>query len=426
MRSHPPLILALLLLLLPGVAQAYEYMAVCDDGTPAHWPVGEPITYHLSSTHPSGDLADAVVRSALADAWTEWATPACSDVQSQLGEPVAVDPFAEWDERVVIGFYEQEWPPELGVGLLALTRITWDLDSCEIIDGDIVFNGDDFDWVQGVPQVGGEKDFGAVATHELGHLLGLDHSSVGGSTMAYPYEDDLGWRTLGCDDTAGVCDLYTRGDVSCTVSAYCPCGFPCIDGVCDGLSFDPEAGECWSWFEPEEEYLEEEPNDISTDSFHVESEGGDLLIRGSLHSCGNDGSQPTGDQDWIDVDAPCDGRAWITLEPTALDADTDLFVFVDAVLTGEDQARIGGEPAGVEVELTHDFQIYVYCWEGSATDWTLRVHYMAPGELPPAEDDTPDCGCEQGTGRGAPLAGLVLLGLVVRRRPGRAPTSPAS
>lgn len=417
MRPSRSLFLPLLVLLLPGLAQAYEYMAVCDDGTPAHWPVGEAITWHVSSTHVSDDLSDVQVRSFLADAWEEWATPACADVQGQQGEPAAIDPFTEGDERVVVGFYEDEWPAALGVGLLALTRITWDTDSCEIMDGDIVFNGSDCTWVEGVPQVDGEKDFPAIATHELGHLLGLDHTEVGGSAMNFPYEDDVAWRDLGCDDSAGVCDLYTRGDTSCIDSAYCPCGFPCIDGVCDGLTFDPEAGQCWSWFAPEEQYLEEEPNDVSTESFHVESEGGDLVITGSLHSCGNDGAQPTGDVDWLDLDAPCEGRAWITLEPGALDSDVDLFVFVDTELTAEDQARRSGEQAAVEVELTHDTQIFLYCWEGSPTDWTVTVHYMAPGELAPTQDDDgPDCGCAQGADRGSSLVVLLLLAGLLRRR----------
>ena len=421
MRLHPAPILPLLALalFLPSGAQAYEYMAVCSDGTPAHWPAGQPITYHLSSSHPSNDLADAAVRAAAASSWEEWARPACADVVGQLGEPAAVDPFDEADERVVIGFYEQAWPPELGVGLLALTRITYDLESCEIADADIVFNGVECDWIQGVPQANGEKDFQAVLTHELGHVLGLDHTEVAGSSMKYPYADDLAWRTLGCDDTAGVCDLYTRGDASCSDSAYCPCGHPCVDGVCEGLDFDPEAGECWSWFAPEETWLEEEPNDTSPESFHVESEGGDLVIDGSLHTCGNDGAQPIGDQDWLDVDAPCEGRAWITLEPTAEDADVDLFVYVDAELSGEDQARTTGEVAGVEVVLSNDFQVYAYCWEGSPTNWTLRVHYLAPGELPPGETDEPDCGCAQGGGaRELGLAGLLLMVLPGRRRRG--------
>ena len=56
---------------------------------------------------------------------------------------------------------------------------------------------------------GNEFDFQTVATHELGHALGLDHSSVPGSTMeAALAAGDISRRHLHADDIAGVQFLY--------------------------------------------------------------------------------------------------------------------------------------------------------------------------------------------------------------------------
>ncbi|MHC4174808.1 MAG: matrixin family metalloprotease [Planctomycetota bacterium] len=63
-------------------------------------------------------------------------------------------------------------------------------------------------WVNNPADVAGngQYDFYTVALHELGHSLGLDHSSVLGSVMWPNYGGAL--RTLTPDDIAGVQALY--------------------------------------------------------------------------------------------------------------------------------------------------------------------------------------------------------------------------
>ncbi len=406
--------LAAILLAAPRSAPAFEYMATCE-GRPAAWAQGEVLTYRLSSTHVSDDLEDGQVRAALAAAWQEWSTPACSTIEAQLGEPVEADPFDEAVEESVIGFYEDAWPASLGAGLLALTRIRWAGD-CTIFDGDIVFNGAENDWILGPPGDEGGKDLQSVATHEIGHFLGIDHTEIAGSTMGYPYEDDTSWRTLGCDDSAAVCDLYASDDVSCSDSAYCPCAFPCIDGVCEGLI--PEVGpeSCWETFNPEQSLAEEEPNDSFDAPMPIEGDGGDLLVSGSLYSCGNEDGLPTGDQDWLAVAAPCSGRAWISLESSTFDSVLDLVVFEEVSPLRAEQSPGPGDPIGFEVELGQDFELQLACWEGSPANWTLRVHYLSPGEQGGfIDEEDSGCGCSGSGSRSVVglLAGLLagLLGL---------------
>lgn len=81
------------------------------------------------------------------------------------------------------------------------------LASC-IVDADIVFNPKE-QFSTTTPPLMGDFDVQPVATHEIGHLLGLDHSGIAGAIM-YPFGDAGGvqQRTLAVDDTVGVAFLY--------------------------------------------------------------------------------------------------------------------------------------------------------------------------------------------------------------------------
>ncbi|MCP4867472.1 MAG: matrixin family metalloprotease [Proteobacteria bacterium] len=415
-------------------AGAFEYMSFCEDEpTGVAWNFEEgPLTWHLSSTHVSTDLSEDEVRSAVLGAFNQWNEPACSLVPSQQGVAIAAEPFDETVDEVVIGFHEDAWPPSLGAGLLALTRIEFDATACELFAGDIAVNGADWTWVSGQPDgKDGEADLQAVMTHEVGHLLGLNHTQLGGSSMNFPYEYSLAWRTLGCDDSGGICDLYPSGDASCTDSAYCPCGNPCEDGFCDGLTFEDIEGECWQRFLPEESLMETEPNNATEDTVPFQLTGGDVVLSGSSLDCGNDGLQPSADLDWFNFDAPCSGRVFITLEPQAGDADVDLHVFDDTEAVADVQTRDTGSIEALEVEIGEDFQMLVYCWEGSATDYELRIQYLSPGEKPifPVDEAPDACDCSVGSRPAGGAFAMLLVVLGLSRQGGRGrgvPSSPSA
>src|SRR5581483_9939761 len=76
----------------------------------------------------------------------------------------------------------------------------------QIIKADIAFN----------PSVqfntggsgGSGQDMQTVATHEIGHFFGLDHSAITRAVM-YPFAPDV-LTTLGYDDVAGISSLYAK------------------------------------------------------------------------------------------------------------------------------------------------------------------------------------------------------------------------
>lgn len=78
-----------------------------------------------------------------------------------------------------------------------------------LIDFDIVFNGRNFDW--STTGEAGKMDIGHIATHEVGHALGIGHSSVEGAVM-WPTAKtgDISNRTLSPDDSMAISFLYPR------------------------------------------------------------------------------------------------------------------------------------------------------------------------------------------------------------------------
>jgi MYXO-CTERM domain-containing protein len=68
-----------------------------------------------------------------------------------------------------------------------------------------------------------EMDLQSVVTHEVGHLLGLQHTPIEAATMYFATPSgDTTQRILHADDQAAICYLYPRGTFSCDSNADCP------------------------------------------------------------------------------------------------------------------------------------------------------------------------------------------------------------
>ncbi|MDH5673181.1 MAG: matrixin family metalloprotease [Myxococcales bacterium] len=103
--------------------------------------------------------------------------------------------------------------PEPGEGQVALTTVTSDRSTGEIFDADIALNAEENTFTVGDEQV--RTDLQSTLTHEIGHLLGLEHSDVSGATMG-PSTDlrSTSLRTLERDDVEGLCALYAPQDAA--------------------------------------------------------------------------------------------------------------------------------------------------------------------------------------------------------------------
>ena len=229
-RSELSAIVGAALLLAPLSADAYCRTAACaskdsawqvcapeeadDCGTPLFWGnrcVG--FTLQKDASVQVG-LADAEV--AFKSAFDVWMNADCGNgshpsISIEYQGPVECDA-QEYNKKKrnanIVVFRDDAWPYSSQGTVLALTTVTYNLETSEIYDADMELNSASISsFTIGDADV--KYDLLSIATHETGHFLGLAHSKQTDATMFTDYK--LGstfLRDLTPDDVAGICAAY--------------------------------------------------------------------------------------------------------------------------------------------------------------------------------------------------------------------------
>jgi hypothetical protein len=214
-----------------------------DPSNPPRW-AQMPVTYFVNrSTVPSVIAGTAIAR--IDAGFASWSNPACTEWQTQnLGD--TTDSYDYNDGQNVIRWISGSWPSELGDvdSVIGVTMPVWNNGESVIFDADMVFNNVGFCW----DNSGSSDcvDTQSIATHEEGHFLGLDHSSVPSATMVAFYGGGNALRSLDGDDIEGVCALYPVGGTSATTTGTGTGGSTCescFDGSSSGTCA-PAYDEC--------------------------------------------------------------------------------------------------------------------------------------------------------------------------------------
>lgn len=134
-----------------------------------------PVSFVINS-QGSADVPDPSDRSAVLlgfRAWEDLPASSASFVEDSAADATRTDFQAQdihlimWDEDGSSGLFAP------GAGIIALTPLLASTSDGTILDADIVFNGA----LQfSTDQTAGTFDIQSVATHEVGHMLGFDHT----------------------------------------------------------------------------------------------------------------------------------------------------------------------------------------------------------------------------------------------------------
>jgi hypothetical protein len=213
-------------------AGAYCRSSVCDDGvqgtvcvpagpfdcgTPLVWkqPCVGFAVHEEASQQVSYESTEALLQRA-ADTWTSVSCPGgppsirMTDLGSvQCG---AVEYNQKGGNANLVAYRDDEWPygdsfDRRSSDTIALTTVTYDVNTGEIFDADIEINAANFQFRTELPEVEGNPDLLAVLTHEMGHFLGLAHSLANDATMYATYRG-AEESSLRADDIAAVCAAY--------------------------------------------------------------------------------------------------------------------------------------------------------------------------------------------------------------------------
>jgi hypothetical protein len=246
------LVLALGVVTFPHPAAAYV-RTTTETGAPMRWADPTvPVVVYLGS--PPRSLTRSQVVNAVLGAAGVWSSTAltCTGLSLTVhGNEEADGPAA--DDRINrITFRRELWrrepcspdkPQDCTVydsSALAVTSVLAVRRTGEIVDSDMEINAVDRVWgdLGAGPGAGRLDDLQNTLTHELGHLIGLDHNCTDAATRGVPVDHlgglappcvqasaelqaatmfnqagpgDVGKRTLSEDDARAVCEVYPAG-----------------------------------------------------------------------------------------------------------------------------------------------------------------------------------------------------------------------
>jgi predicted Zn-dependent protease len=204
---------------LSPAAQAYLKQGVTANGqvVALRWS-RLPIRYFVSDADVPGVTASQF-REAVGRAFQTWHAVPSAAVDFSFVGFTGAEP-GDQDNASTLGFVNR---PDLE-RTLAVTNYLVDTRTGELLESDILFNSS-YSWSVADAGERGRYDVQSLATHEIGHFIGLGHSAIGETTLdgggqrrliaartvMFPIAfaaGDISMRLLRADDIAGVSDLY--------------------------------------------------------------------------------------------------------------------------------------------------------------------------------------------------------------------------
>lgn len=188
---------------------------ITDTNPALNWPT--PCVHYVVNEEgePDQGITAEDVEQAVATAVETWSSADCMPdtppiVGQFRGQVACGEPefdCADKSRNLNTVMFTSDWPHNPSA--LALTTITANLKTGDILDADMELNSEFFDFTVAGSGTRGDADLLSVVTHEMGHFLGLDHTPVSEATMFASYNPSTSDITnLDADDMEGICEIY--------------------------------------------------------------------------------------------------------------------------------------------------------------------------------------------------------------------------
>ncbi|MGZ3731729.1 MAG: matrixin family metalloprotease, partial [Bdellovibrionota bacterium] len=198
------------LAMLTASSQAYV-RTMSSTGRALYWP-NPSVTMQGNPTNSSG-LSQAQVSSMLGDSFASWQL---SGTRVGLGYSQSTgNPTHSGIDGLNAVYFASAGGRNMDWGVVALTEVLYYVSNGQITEADMVFNDNQFLFTNNAGDTGSSINgrtaiyLRDVATHEAGHVLGLDHSLVNLSSLIFTAFN--GQYSLSGDDANGIRTMYPSG-----------------------------------------------------------------------------------------------------------------------------------------------------------------------------------------------------------------------